>query len=167
MSDRLAVEIQHLPGLLKRFRTLDFVARPATDFIRDWSSAMYQEIIDTAPTFRGDLKSSFYINIESSYIPKFGQVYSDDPKARWLEYGTGELSEDPQSSQAAYFPPPSRLRDWSSAHGMDPYVVALGIFRRGGTRPTHFLSNATDAVNSRIGVMVTNLGQMIELEASR
>jgi len=164
---RTGIEIERLPGLLKRFRTIDFVARPARTFLRDWADESVKEIRKNAPTFSGEMVDSFQIEIGPGAFPKYASVFSDNPKTRWREYGTGALSEDPLSAHQAYFPPPENLREWSSAKGLDPYSVAVGIFRAGGTPPTHFVSNAMENLNSRLGPRLNRFGMMIETEAAR
>lgn len=159
---RSGIEIERLPGLLKRFRTIDFVARPASEFLRDWADAQREEIEDRIPIWTGETKDSFYLEIDQGAFPKWARIVSDDPRARWLEYGTGALSEDPYSSHEPYFPPPEALRDWADGHGLDAYTVAFGIFQRGGTKPTHFLSDAMEVANERLGSQLQRFGQMIE-----
>ena len=165
---RTGIEIEHMPYLLKRFRTLDFVERPAKMFIRDWADAVKEEIEDNMPVgVTGDAKESFRIEVGPGKIPRWGRVVSDSPVVRWIEYGTGELSEDPESAGQAYMPPPNRLRSWADSKGLDPVAVAVGIRQRGGTPARHIVSEAMDEINSRIGERVENLGEMIEYEASR
>ena len=159
---RTGGQIERLPNLLTRFRTLDFVVIPAREFVREWGEAVKKEAEGRVSVFTGGTKDSFQIEIGPGKIPKYGQVYSDDPRARWLEYGTGALSEDPASSHQPYMPPISGVRDWADAKGLDPYTVALGIFRRGGTPPTHFMSDSIDNVNNRLNPMIGRFGRMIE-----
>lgn len=163
---RTGVEIERLPYLQKRLRTLDFIARPARTFLRDWAEEVQKEIGKRVPVFTGETKDSFVIEIGPGAFPKTASVYSDDPRARWLQFGTGELSEDPQSAHQAYFPPVEGVRDWADSKGLDPFTVAVGIFRRGGTPPTHFASDAAEAVNDRLGDRIGRFGRLIEHEAA-
>jgi len=165
MSGR-SVEIQGLNRLVDRFRTLDFLGRGARDFLRDWSDQVRDNAVRNAPRFRGDLARSIETELEGNgRIPTGARVYSDDPKARWLDLGTGLLSEDPHSARRAYFPPPDRLRDWATGHGLDPYLVARGIFMRGGTPPTHFFTDAVEEANRNLSRGLARFGKDIEYDA--
>jgi len=160
-----SVYIERLVPLEKRLRTIDFVARPAREFVRDWNEELLHEIQDNWP-YEGETRDSFEVDIDSSHLlPRWGMVFSDNPVVRWLEYGTGELSDDPESAHQAYFPPPDRLRDWSEKRGLDPYLVARGIFNRGGTPPKRLVRDANERMNARLGSRIGSLGRMIEREA--
>lgn len=84
-----------------------------------------------------------------------------------MEYGTGELSEDPRSNRTAYFPPVERIRPWADDYGVDPFLIARGIFIAGGTPPTHFFSDAERAADARFNAKVMRFGRMIGREAGR
>lgn len=159
--------IEGMPRLLKRFQTLDFVGRGARDFLRDWSDTMKKEAKDRVSVFTGGTKLSIESEIEGGVFPKSARVYSDDPKARWLDMGTGALSVDPKSSKNPYFPPPENLAPWARFHGLDPYSVALGIFERGGTPPTYFWSAAEEAASRSMAGQLQRFGASIEYNASR
>ena len=161
---RTGVYIERLPGLEKRLRTLDFVARPAREFVRDWNDELLGEILDHWP--EGESAGSFEVDYDKSHLlPRWGMVFSDNPVVRWKEYGTGELSEDPDSAHQAYFPPPDRLRSWADKRGLDPYLVARGIFQRGGTPPSRIIRDANERMNERLGSRIGRFGQMILTEA--
>lgn len=159
--------ISGLPGLLRRFRTQDFMGRGARELLRDWSEEIRDEARGNARIFTGDMKNSILAEIDGGHFPKWARVYSDNPKVRWMEYGTGELSEDPKSSHTAYFPPPENLRDWSSSKGLDPNAVAAGIFARGGTPPTHFFSDAMTKAVDNLRPRIERFGATIEFDAGR
>ena len=159
--------IQNLDKLNKRLTTADFMQRPSGAFLRNWKEDFREEAIDRAPKWHGDILRAIQTAQDTKRWPLWARVFSEAPQARWAEYGTGLLSEDPKSAKTRYFPPAERLRDWSMDHGLDPYVVALGIFNRGGTPPTHFFSDAERAADSRMNERLIRFGRAIEYEAGR
>lgn len=162
----LEVTVQGLPKLLDRFRTLDFMGRGAREFLRDWSDQVKHQAQDTIPVFTGDARNSIETDMDNSRFPQWAKAYSNDPKVRWLDYGTGALSEDPQSAHHTYFPPPENLADWASSKGLDPYAVASRIFARGGTPPTRFFRNAIEEANRNLSSGLQRFGRNIEFDAS-
>lgn len=159
-------QISGLSKMQKRLSTYDFVAVPTGTFLRDWREDLKNEAIDRAPDWRGEIIRSLMSNQDTNKFPLWARVFADTPHARWAEFGTGELSEDPKSPKQAYFPPPEALRDWSASKGLDPYLVALGIFERGGTPPTHFFSDAERAADARFQSKIMRFGKAIERQAA-
>lgn len=159
--------VEGLDRLNKRLDSADFVTPGADKFLRDWSDRVKKEAQKTVRVFRGETKDSITAEVDRSKFPRWAEVFSEDPKARWLQYGTGALSEDPKSAKRAYFPPPENLRDWAASKGLDPYTVAQGIFSRGGTPPTHFFSDAVDSVGKDMSGLLSRFGGQIEFDASR
>lgn len=98
-----------------------------------------------APVDTGQLKNSItgYVTVRDKTLT--GVVGSNVKHAPWMELGTGVFA-----GNSAYFPPPSALAVWSRRHGVNPYAVALGIFRRGGLEPRQYLQKAFDAQRQAI-----------------
>lgn len=157
--------IKGLDKMGKRLTTQDFIAKPTGTFLRDWRENLKREVLDRVPRNTGGLAEVIESIQDSARFPLFARVFAEDPKARWLEYGTGELSEDPKSPKMAYFPPPERLRDW--AGDGDPYALAYSIWRAGGTPPTHFFSDAERAADAAFSAQVARFGRNIGKEAER
>lgn len=160
--------IQGLDKLNKRLTEVDFMQKPAGAFLRDWREDFKAEAIDRAPigATRGII-SAIQMAQDTKRFPLWAQVFTEAPQARWSEYGTGLLSEDPQSAHQRYRPPASRIRDWAEHHGLDAFAVAEGIYNRGGTPPTHFFSDAERAADSRMNERLMRFGREIEREAER
>lgn len=157
--------IKGLAKMEQRLTTADFIAKPTGTFLRDWRETLKTEAIRRAPRGKGDLIHAIESAQDTSRFPLHARVFIDAPQGRWMEYGTGELSEDPKSPKAAYFPPPERLRDW--ADDGDPYAVAFSIFEAGGTPPTHFFSDAERAADAAFSAQVARFGRNIGKEAGR
>lgn len=66
--------------------------------------------------------------------------------AKPVEYGAGRLSDAPDSSGNAFFPPPSALAGWAKRHGnLNPFLVARAIFARGGLRPRRMFRSVMES----------------------
>jgi hypothetical protein len=98
---------------------------------------------ENAPADRGQLKQSLTYRVSNEPIPLSSQVGTNKTYAKAQEYGTGLLSEAPDSLGKRHFPPPDALETWARRHGFESgYQVAMIIYKRGGLRPTRFLRNA-------------------------
>lgn len=159
--------IQGLAQLQKRLTTQDFAAAPAGAFLRDWQEDVKSEALDRAPNWRGGIVRAIQANQDTKKFPLWARVFSDAPEARWSEYGTGILSEDPRSNRRPYMPPPERVAAWANYYGLDPYAVALGILERGGTPPTHFFSDAERAADKTMVARLSRFGRDIEYQAEK
>lgn len=156
-----------LDKIQQRLTTTDFVAKPTGPFLRDWKENLRAEVLDRVPRYTGGLAEVIFSAQDSKRFPLYARVFSDEPKARWLEYGTGELSEDPSSPKVAYHPPSSGVRDWADHLGVEPWVIAHGIFLAGGTPPTHFFSEAEQAADAAFASQMMRFGRNIGVEAER
>ena len=159
--------IKNLAKLNQRLTEADFIAKPSGAFLRDWREDLRSEALDRAPKWLGGIHRALMSAQDTKKFPLWARVFSEAPEARWTEYGTGRLSEDPRSSRTAYFPPVDRIRPRSEDKGLDPYAVALGIFERGGTPPLRWFSDAERSADSRLNSKMMRFGKMIEAEAER
>jgi hypothetical protein len=157
--------IRGMQVMQKRLTTADFVQAPAGEFLRSWKEDLKNEAVKRAPKWRGDLARTIQMSQDTAKFPLWSRVFFDAPQARWMEYGTGTLSEDPKSARQRYFPPVDRIRDWSIDHGIEPYLLARGIFERGGTPPTHFFSDAEQAADAGFNSRLSRFGKDIERQA--
>lgn len=158
--------IKNLDKMNQRLTTQDFVAKPSGPFLRDWREDVRSEALDRAPEWKGNIRSSILSQQDSKRWPLWARVFSDVPQARWMEYGTGELSEDPLSPQRAYFPSVEGVRDWAESKGFDPYLLALSIQEKGGTPPLRFFRDAERAADARLNAKLMRFGRAIEAQAA-
>lgn len=163
----MASAIKGMPKLLQRLTDPDWVRKPTGEFLREWREDLKEEAIDRAPEWRGGILHGLQSNQDTAKFPLWARVFSEAPQARWMEFGTGALSEDPKSSHEPYFPPVERLREWADSKGADPFLIARGIFRAGGTPPTHFFSEAERAADARFNAKLMRFGVAIERDARR
>jgi hypothetical protein len=104
------------------------------------------------PVDTGRLRNSISYEIDSSSLPLWAKIGTNVRYGKPVEFGTGLLSEAPDSKRRRYFPPPAALDLWASRHGIQSgLVVALGIFKRGGTPPRPFLRPALEESINAIG----------------
>lgn len=157
--------VKGLKQLQHRLTILDFIGIPAGPFLRDWRENMKDEAIRNAPDWRHKIVESLRGQQDSAKFPLWARVFTEVPEARWTEYGTGLLSEDPLSPRQRYFPPPERLREWAEDHGMDPYDLAVGIHARGGTPPTHWMSDAERAADAKMSAQMGRFARRVEIQA--
>jgi hypothetical protein len=155
-----------LDKMNKRLKEQDFIAVPSGPFLRDWREDFKREAIKRAPRWTGELQKTIEMAQDTKKFPLWARVFSDSKVARWSNFGTGLLSEDPQSAKQRYFPPPAALAQWSSDHNLDPGAVAYGIFMRGGTPPTRFFSMAADAANASMNERLARFTTGIERQAA-
>ena len=93
--------------------------------------------------WKGGSEASIEHLIDRAGHPMWAAVGTNEMKLRWGEYGTGLLSEDPDSAHQRHFPPPMALEEWALDHGFpNGYVVAKIIADRGGLEPRHLLRDA-------------------------
>jgi len=104
-----------------------------------------------APVDQGRLRSSITHNVDPRPLPLWARIGTNVNYAKPVEFGTGLLSDAPDSKRRRYFPPPEALDRWAQLHGFGENagrVVAYIIWLRGGTRPVRFLRDGfADALN--------------------
>lgn len=93
---------------------------------------------NNAPVDTGKLKSSILPSVSSSGRTTTGIVGSSVVYAPFMELGT-----------RPHFPPISALQGWASRHGMNAFVVARTIARR-GLKARRYLQRALDDNRRRI-----------------
>lgn len=159
--------------LIEKLHNPAWVHGPARRFLDRWG-------IETASAARanigsgpggwldsGQTRASITNETDESAFPKYARVGSNLNKARWGEYGTGLLSEDPDSKHERYFPPPAALEDWALRHGfMSGGEVAFLIWKKGGTEPRRFLRDAAKESAGKIDGYLGIMAKEIEAEAS-
>lgn len=158
--------IKNLNRLLKRLSDPDWIERPAGSFLHQWREDFRREAAAGAPYWMGDLKASIESLQDTAKFPLYARVFTDEPQGRWMEYGTGLLSEDPLSAHHAYFPPPAALEPWATDHGLNAWAVAAGIHARGGTEPRHFFRDAEQAADRSFNRYMAGFARGIEFYAA-
>ena len=144
----------------------DLYVPPLRELLERVSITIENRARTNAPVDTGRLRSSLAHEIDAAPIPLYAQVGSNVEYAPMVEYGTGLLSDAPDSKHSRYFPPWGArnpgLDSLARHHGFaNSFVVALAIWKRGGTKPTRFLRNAFADSQADIGAELEALGKKI------
>lgn len=142
-------EIRGLLETQRKFEQVivDLTGPPMLDAMRQSVLWVQNDAKREAPVDTGRLRASITpeVNVRNENIVE-GIVGSNVEYAPYMELGTGVFA-----GNAAYFPPPSALDVWARRHGMGSgYMVALAIFRAGGTKPRRFLQTGFEKNQDRI-----------------
>lgn len=170
MSDLRIVRIENLDKLLRKLDRPSWVAGPAGRFLDRWRFAVEAGGKRNAPSWRGHLRRSITSKRDQSFFPRHAEVGTNNPAAKPMEFGTGLLSDAPDSSHKRHWPPGAALEPWALAHGFGPgggFVVARAIGLRGGLKPRRFLRDAADDAEGKIGGWLAQMAGDIEAEAGR
>lgn len=152
--------------LMARLRRPDFIERPTSVLLDSWADDLRADAAAHAPVWKGALKNAILAERDHAALPLWAKVFADVPEARWVEYGTGLLSDDPASAHRRYFPPPLALQPWAEDHGLNPYAVAAGIYQRGGIAPKHFLRDAAARAVARMPKYEGQFAANVERQAA-
>lgn len=174
MSDNTEIrKIIGLPELRDKLENPEWLHKPTRNFLAKWASRVQRETvkrfergpggwIDTAET-----RKSVTHEIDSEPFPMFARVGSNRDQFRWGEYGTGLLSEDPESPKTRHWPPGDALEEWAAKRGMTGHQVARIIGIRGGIAPRRMLRDSVEAVEPEIEGFLNEFADDIEAEAQR
>lgn len=100
---------------------------------------------------------------DDSEWPTWARFGSNDDRARWGEYGTGLLSEDPKSSHRRHWPPAHALDKWALKHGFaSGFIVARIIGTRGGLKPRRMFRDANATITPKLGGWLATMAREIE-----
>ncbi len=157
--------IKGLSKLQRRLSDPDWVSEPAGSFLQEWRHDLQQEAADRAPFWRGDIKHSIQTTQDTKRFPLWARVFSDEPHAAFMEYGTGLLYDGPGGSHERYFPSPLGLAPWAASKGLNPWAVAQGIYQRGGLEPRHFFRDAERASDAHLNRFLSQFAANIERQA--
>lgn len=188
------VRITGLPELYDKLENPEWAYKPARALFDRWRQLVQREAVKNAPRWRGHLRRSITSERDRRTFPQWARVGTNAPYAKPVEFGTGLLSDAPDSGHRRYFPPPAALDAWAIAHGFhtersataarsavgllgsDRQTTAAGtygvlvsqiIWRRGGTKPRRFLRDAADEGEKKLPELLELMAAEIEAEASR
>lgn len=158
----VTVTIRGLDKLQKRLSDPEWVQKPAGTFLQQWLEFVKREAAANAP---GGIGRTIQGERDSRRFPLWARVFSDHPGAGPLEWGTGLLSEAPDSKHTRHYPPARALEGWARARGLNPYAVARAIGNRGGLAPRRFFRNAEKAADAQLNAWLAQFAAGIEREA--
>lgn len=176
--------------LMAKLERPEWVEQPASNFLDRWRFAGEREAKKLAPRWRGHLRRSITSERDKARFPKWARIGTNLPYAKPVEFGTGLLSDAPDSKHRRYFPPPAALDAWAIAHGFHTgsatkarasvglippkpgeetthpgsygVLVSQIIFKRGGTHPRRFLRGGAEKANANIPRYLANMADEIE-----
>lgn len=160
------IRVHGLPELMRKLDPSKIAGAPARNFLNKWAIATEREAKAGAPVWRGHLRRSLTHDVDGGTFPTSARVGTNAPHAPFMEYGTGLLSDGPGGGGGRHFPPPAALAPWAASKGLNPYQVALGIYRRGGLKPRRYLRNASESTEKRLPMWVSEMAREIESGAS-
>lgn len=159
------IRVEGVDELLKKLDAPRLVGRPAKNFLNRWRLYTEREAKANAPVWQGLLRRSITSDVDAGAFPRSARVGTNAPHAKPMEYGTGLLSDAPDSGRRRYFPPPDALEPWAQAHGMTGRQAAQAIWRKGGTPPRRYLRDAAEASAQQIPAFLAQMAAEIEAEA--
>jgi len=139
-------------GMEKIARKLsgEFMQRPMRRFFTRAAIAVQSDAKKRAPVDTGRLRSSLTYNIDPRALPLWAKVGTNVTYAPFMEYGTGVLSESPESTSGWHAPSAAALETWARRHGTSGFTVAAAIAKRGGLKPRRYLRGALEANQGNI-----------------
>lgn len=157
--------VKGLDKLESRLSEPDWIEKPAGSLLRKWRDDVRAYVVEHVPVWRGESKAEFESEQDTAKFPLWARVFSNSPQARWMEYGTGLLSDDPKSAHRRYFPNILGITPWSLDHGLVPYLVAKGIYDRGGIAPRHYFRDAEAHADANLNRYLGAFAREIESAA--
>lgn len=175
-------QIQGLEELLADLDNPTWVAEPARRFLSKWGQAVQRESVTNIGTGiggwkdTGEVRRSITHEVDNDPFPLWARAGSPLDKARWGEYGTGLLSEDPESAKSRHWPPADALDAWAAKKKIEVQTpdggsriltgkdIARIIGMRGGLEPRRFMRDAVKTVDPRIEIWIDELAADIMAE---
>ncbi len=161
----LKVEVEGLQELLEKLRDKPkLFGNPFQRTMKAIVLDVEKEAKDRVPRWRHNLLRAISHQVEPSPVPL------------WAKAGVIGAKGSPLYKQAATMefgrragakPPPTRaIEPWARAKGLNPYLVARSIGRK-GIKPRRYLRGAWDAVKPRIPDYLKRAAALIETEWGR
>lgn len=170
MDPKIDKEIQGMRELLRKLDNRLGIPEAARRFLTKW--AEFTEAGAKRNMKRGPggwlwkthtRRSMTHHIFPATGMPDAARVGSNQDTARWGEFGTGLLSEDPKSSKRRHWPPAAPLEAWAVAHGFSGGAeVARIIGLRGGLKPRRFLRNAAEDAEKKLPIWLDAFRKDIE-----
>lgn len=139
--------------------------KPLRDFFNKSGETVKNNIKPLTPVDVNRLRGSMAHVVDKSSPPLWARIGTNVKYAKPVEFGTGILSDAPDSKGRRYFPPPSALEPWAQRHGFTSgFQVARIIFNRGGTPPRRMMRDGFDKSIQRINGLLSDAARQIGLE---
>ena len=153
MAVQIKIDVEGLEKLQRKKEQMvrDLHGTPMLNAMRKAALLVVRDAKVYAPVYHGRLRASITPDITTEGKNVVGRVGSKVHYAPYMELGTGTFAGRPR-----HFPPPSALKGWARSKGLNAYVVARAIGRRGGLRPRRFLQRAMEQNRGQIKTLLGN-----------
>ena len=135
------------------------------DLHKKTSTHIKQNAKARAPRDRGRLFDSIRSEVDTSALPGFSVVFTEQPHAKEMEYGTGSNfdGDNPADRKPARPQVTPQLNSWATRHGFSSGSdVANIIERKGGLMPRAYMRQALVKSRNYIRRQVKNATKRIE-----
>lgn len=160
----IAIELKGAEALIQRLGP-ELTAGPARNFLTRVAVQTQGYARINAPKDSGSagLAGSIAFVVDEATPPAFAKVGTNIKHAKPMEYGTGLLSDAPDSNHQRHFPPGPALDRWAERHGWpDGWAVARAIANKGGLEPRRYMRKAFKQVAGNIPGFLRGMAQEIE-----
>lgn len=156
--------VQGSPDELRRKLTNgQLFARPARQFLEASALVIEGYARENAPVDTGRLRGSIAYSIDSSPTPLYAKVGTNVAYAPYMEYGTGQLSDNPSAVAGWQFPKGPELDVWAKRHGFEKGAHVADIIRwKGGLEPRRYLRRAMETSKSAVRRLLKTMAAEIE-----
>jgi len=138
MSKNVDFKLIGAKQLEKRLKLHKLALKPLRNYYVGTAIVVIKQSKKHAPEFSGKMKNAITYKPLGTRgrLPAGITVFVDPMKAPYAKYVHGYMHQSfrqskPWDRTRPHFPPVSALVDWSSAKGLNPYAVAMGIAKRG------------------------------------
>jgi hypothetical protein len=168
---QVGYKVEGLDELLSKATPM-ILAKPLRKFFASSGEQVRNSAKMKTPVHFGHLRRSMASEVDTAQLPMWAKIGTNVPYAKPVEYGTGLLSEAPDSKRRRYFPPPEALQRWAELHGfprrspggypVGGFLVARAIYRRGGTHPKRMLRDGLKDSFEKINTFLKTAADEVE-----
>ena len=130
--------------------TPELLGEPLRNFFNHSTMTLQRNAQMLTPVDTGRLRASETTEIDSSPIPLWGRTGTNVYYGIFVEEDT-----------IPHWPPVNALRGWATRHGMNPFLLARAISRR-GTKGKHMFSQSLASNKENISNFLQNAAYEIE-----
>ena len=154
---KVDVDIEGLDAALAKVGP-ELYAKPLRDFFKRCGIYVSDRAKELAPVDTGRLRASLTYVVDTGEPPQQVEMGTNVEYAKPVEFGTGMLSDAPDSSQSRHWPPAAALDVWAARHGFSSGAhVARIIGMRGGLEPRRYLRNAFEQSREAINGFLNDM----------
>ena len=142
--------IEGLDELVKKLEPNQLLGTGLNKFFNKAALETEARVKEKTPVDMGRLRADINHEIDSAAVPQWARIGTNTAYAPFVEYDT-----------KPHFPPIDAITPWADRHGIDPFLVALAIAKK-GTKGAHMFEQGLEAASSRFSEFASELGNDIE-----